>query len=301
MDDRLQRDCFLDQIIEMATVDEDIYFLSSDMGAKSLDKFREDFPDRFIFCGIAEQNMINVAAGLASRGKKVYTFSMLCFYVRAYEQIRYSLAMMDLGITMLGVGPGFGYEDAGPAHYTVDDIGVMRNINGLQIWTPSDNTLTEAIAATCYMQFGSGALNYVRLERAQTPQIHEGCSSGDIFNGFKVILPGKSAIVTSGYTTHTMLQMLYENENLLPDVGLVDVFENTVPSLPLDEYKDIYVVEEQSNGTAVVLKDMGHKNVHDIGLPVNYVFENGGRDHLHKLCMIDSEFVLSYIRQHEQK
>ena len=87
------RDVFIDKIYEEAKKDKDIFFLTPDMGAPSLDKFRVEMPKQFIHCGISEQHMIAMAAGLSLQGKKVYCYAMAPFITsRCYEQIKCSIA-----------------------------------------------------------------------------------------------------------------------------------------------------------------------------------------------------------------
>ena len=104
-----QRDAFWDRIFELASENKDIILVSADMGAPSLDKFRKDLPAQFVNVGIAEQNAITLAAGLAMTGKKVFTYAIAPFItLRCIEQIRVECCIMGLPLTMVGVGVGFG-------------------------------------------------------------------------------------------------------------------------------------------------------------------------------------------------
>ena len=88
------RDAFLERIYGAMRSDSSIFFLSADFGAPVLDRIRAEFPDRFLNVGIAEQNLINVAAGLSLEGFRVFTYAIAPFYLRAYEQIRINLSML---------------------------------------------------------------------------------------------------------------------------------------------------------------------------------------------------------------
>ena len=128
---KAQRDTFISELYELAKQDKDIILMSVDMGAPSLDIWRETLPDQFIAAGISEQNAINVAAGLANSGKKVYVYFMAAWVARCFEQIRYSCAMAKNPITILGNGVALGYAPAGPAHEPNEDIeehGYIENI-----------------------------------------------------------------------------------------------------------------------------------------------------------------------------
>ena len=101
---RFQRDVLIDELYDLARRDKDIYFLSADFGAPSLDRFREDLADQFLHVGISEQNMIDMAAGMALSGKKVYVYAMGPFItLRCLEQLKCSLAQMNLPVTVISV------------------------------------------------------------------------------------------------------------------------------------------------------------------------------------------------------
>ena len=104
------RDVFIDRLYELGSKDRDVVFISADFGAPALDRFREDLSGQFIHSGIAEQHMIDMAGGLAIAGKKVYTYGMAPFIsLRCLEQVKCSLSMMELPVTILSVGVGLGY------------------------------------------------------------------------------------------------------------------------------------------------------------------------------------------------
>jgi len=134
-----QRDAFLDNLFIKAKSDKDIILISVDMGAPSIDKWRSELSDQFFDMGISEQNAINFASGLARGGKKVFVYFMAVWVLRCFEQIRYSSVMANNKITILGNGVGLGYAPAGPAHETSEDVGVMKTLHGINIWSPSSS------------------------------------------------------------------------------------------------------------------------------------------------------------------
>ena len=133
-----QRDTFIGDLFQVAKNDKDVILISVDMGASALDQWREELPDQFIWTGISEQHTINLAAGLANQGKKVYIYFMAAWLARCFEQIRYSCAMAKNPITLLANGVALGYAPAGPAHETNDDIAYMRSRLDLEIQCPSN-------------------------------------------------------------------------------------------------------------------------------------------------------------------
>jgi len=166
----LPRDAFIDEIFLAAKANPNIYFITADLGAKALDRFRVELPRQFIHGGISEQNVMDLAAGLAQNGKIVYTYAMAPFVtLRCYEQIKVAIASMSLPVTIIGNGVGYSYNDAGPTHYATEDISCMRALGGIEILTASDTESTLAIARLSY---SSPALRYVRLDRAFLPDIY---------------------------------------------------------------------------------------------------------------------------------
>lgn len=133
-------------LIESAKEDKDIWLLTADLGYSFLEKFQHAFPDRFINVGVAEQNMISIAAGLALCGKKVFVYSIINFLIfRALEQIRNDVCYHNLAVCMVGVGAGYSYRAAGYSHYGVEDVGVTKGLLNLNIYSPVDAIQTKEV------------------------------------------------------------------------------------------------------------------------------------------------------------
>ena len=147
---KLMRDVVIDQIYNAATTDRNIVFISADFGAQSLDKFRNELPDQFIHAGISEQNMVDLSSGLSISGKQVFLYAMAPFITaRCYEQIKCSISAMNQKVTLVGIGVGLGYADAGPTHYTTEDISTMRVFPNIELLTPADAYSTKVITQEC--------------------------------------------------------------------------------------------------------------------------------------------------------
>src|SRR5687767_11856912 len=111
------RDAFFEELFQIALKDRDVVVLMADQGAMTFKKFEEKIPNQLINVGIAEQNMISVAAGLALSGKKVFVHAIANFTtIRCYEQIKVDLSIMNLPVTIAGIGGGFAYGSDGPTH-----------------------------------------------------------------------------------------------------------------------------------------------------------------------------------------
>lgn len=123
------------------------FFLTGDLGFMALEDVREAFGDRFVNCGIAEQNMISVAAGLAREGFKVFVYSIAPFiYARAFEQIRNDVGFSHLSVCLVGNGGGYGYGHMGPTHHALEDCAAMAAL-GLRTLAPAfDADIPDAVS-----------------------------------------------------------------------------------------------------------------------------------------------------------
>lgn len=162
------RDPFFRRLHELAFHDEAIVVLTADMWAIGLDPFRADFPERCVDVGIAEQTMVNVAAGLALEGKRPFCVAIAAFAVyRCYEQIKLNLGDMRLPITVVGIGPGLSYAWDGPSHHCLYDIEILRLLPGITILSPHDEADAAEAARIAYERTGP---TYVRLAKGPLPK-----------------------------------------------------------------------------------------------------------------------------------
>lgn len=141
---------FVETLVALAEHDQRIMFLTGDLGFSVVEPFAEQYPDRFVNVGVAEQDMIGIATGLAEAGFIPFVYSIATFAsLRAYEFIRNGPVLHGLPVRVVGVGGGFEYGTAGPTHHAVEDIGVMRLQSGLMVVVPADfEQATAALHAT---------------------------------------------------------------------------------------------------------------------------------------------------------
>ena len=139
-------------MLEMAKQRDDFYILSADLCQSSgLVRFRDEFPERFINAGIAEQNMIGMAAGLAKDGTNVFATSFSPFVtMRACEQVRMNMGYMQLNIKTVGLGSGLVMAQLGNSHYGIEDASIMRAIPGMTVIEPADGVeIVKTVEALC--------------------------------------------------------------------------------------------------------------------------------------------------------
>lgn len=285
----LQRDAFIEEITKSLNHDKDIFFLSADFGASSLDELRKYYPGNFLHCGISEQAMLDIATGLALEGKKVFVYAMAPFLaLRSLEQTKCGAGLMNLPICLLSVGVGLGYADAGPTHYTTEDFACFRSIVGSSIYTPADAASTKLIAKEMLKK---PKFAYVRLDRDILPNLFPSVTDYDFKNGFRIfgnIDDKKVALISHGKMLHRCLEIL---SNANDQFFCVDVIRSKpFPKnlcKKISSCKGIIVVDEQSpcgNLSACIFEGFSQQDyfpkIISKSLPEMYFFENGGRDFL---------------------
>ncbi|MBI5401675.1 hypothetical protein HZB05_02505 [Candidatus Wolfebacteria bacterium] len=164
------RIAFVKTILKLAEKDKNLYLLTGDLGFSVFEEFKKKFSDRFINCGIAEQNMIGVAAGLAMSGKKVIVYSIIPFVtMRCFEQVRNDICLQNLDVKIVGVGGGMSYGQQGLTHYAIDDIAIMRSLSNIRIIVPADPIETE-LAVESMIKINGPV--YLRLGKSKEENIY---------------------------------------------------------------------------------------------------------------------------------
>ena len=203
-------------ILEMARQRDDFYVMSADLCQSSgLFKFREEFPDRFINSGIAEQNLIGVAAGMAKDGTCIFASSFAPFVtMRACEQVRMNMGYMQLNIKTVGLGSGLIMAQLGNSHYGVEDGSVMRVIPGMTVVNPADGVeIMKTVEALCDYPHPT----YLRLTGGPgLPIVHEDDIDFQIGKAIKLREGKDIAIVACG----TMVYYAKKAAELLSEKGI---------------------------------------------------------------------------------
>ena len=181
------RAAFVRSLVEAAERDERVVLLTGDLGFMALEPFRDRFPDRFFNVGVAEQNMVGIATGLAEAGFTPFCYSIAPFAVlRPYEFIRNGPVAHNLPVRIAGVGGGLEYAKNGPSHYGTEDVGAMRLLPGMAVVAPADPAQT-ATAMTAlagwpgpaYLRLGKNDKEFVpglegRFELGRAQLVREG-------------------------------------------------------------------------------------------------------------------------------
>lgn len=219
--------------------------------AGSISKFREDFPDRFINVGVAEQVMIGLCAGMAQRGMRPFAYTIATFSVfRPFEIIRDDLCYQDLPVTVVGIGGGVTYSTLGATHHAMEDVSVMASIPNMAVIAPCDPA--ETAAATRWLAIHNQHPAYLRLGKAGEPDLTSNAPDPFEFGRIRLIRPGKKmAFLAYGPTG---VKMAVEISNRIKDTtghpaAIISV--HTIKPLDFDgvakilhNYDQVIVLEE---------------------------------------------------------
>ena len=160
------RDAVFQEIFILAKKDPRVVVLSADTGAFIFKQFKEELPNQFFYTGIAEQNTMSVAAGLARMGRKPFVFGISNFVThRCLEQIRIDVCGMNLPVTILGTGTGLIYSADGLTHHITEDVSVMRALPNMKIYSPSDH---NSLASLIHEAYRSTGPCYIRFDKHKT-------------------------------------------------------------------------------------------------------------------------------------
>ncbi|HTB21274.1 MAG TPA: transketolase [bacterium] len=160
------RDAFCQGMVELNAARPYI-FLTGDLGFKALEPLRETLGARFINAGVAEQNMVSVAAGLAADGQSVWVYSIAPFlYARPFEQIRNDVCMHDLDVKLVGNGGGYGYGSMGATHHALEDYGILLTLRHMRAYVPA---FDEDVPAVLRSMAARPHPSYLRLGRGEKP------------------------------------------------------------------------------------------------------------------------------------
>lgn len=244
------RDTFSRTLYQVAKADPKICIVVADISpAGSMAQYRQEFPERFVNVGVAEQAMIGLCAGMAMRGMKPFAYTIATFTIyRPFEMVRVDLCYQDLPVTVVGIGAGVGYSVLGGTHHAMEDVAVMGAIPNMAILAPCDPLEVEAATWHCAKHDGP---IYLRMGKAGEPTLTANAPEPFQFGKARLIKPGGGTCILSyGVITKMAVDLAAKIEN--EQGGQVAVYSvHTVKPLDregiariLGAYDRVIVLEE---------------------------------------------------------
>lgn len=244
------RDAFSDSLVEIARNDPSVLLLTGDHGYALFDAFRHYCPSQYINAGIAEQNMVGMAAGLARVGFKPFVYGLSAFVpIRVLEQIKLDVAHDDLPIIFVGDGAGFVYSHLGTSHQSTEDIAATRAIPGLSILSPCDR---HEVGSAMLAAYRLARPVYFRMGKSDRGDVHAGAPPMPPGSLLPVRIPNTAtvSVLATGSMVRPVLDVVERHH---PDVALW-----SVPWIrPLDE-RQIIEIASGSRGLVVVEEHSVH-------------------------------------------
>jgi transketolase len=263
------RNTFAAEITELARVDERVVLLSGDIGNRLFDSFKEVSGDRFFNCGVAEANMMTMAAGMALQGFKPFVYTITPFVTtRCVEQIRVDVCYHEAPVTIVGTGSGFSYGTLGPTHHSLEDVGILRLMPNMTVICPGDPAEVRMAARAALAHDGP---IYLRIGKKGEPAVHATDPDFTIGKGIEMRAGGDVCLVSTGTVLPLAMSVAQELDRHGVSTRVVSM--HTVKPLDTDLLEDAYdraglvaTIEEHSLigglGSAVAewLVDAGQPN-----------------------------------------
>ncbi|MBI4303752.1 MAG: transketolase [Chloroflexi bacterium] len=288
------RTAFAKTLVELARQDKRIWLLVGDLGYSVVEPFMQEFPERFVNMGVAEQNMTGVAAGLALSGKVVFTYSIANFpTMRCLEQIRNDVCYHNASVKIVVVGGGLAYGALGMTHHATEDIAIMRALPNMTVVAPGDPL--EAALVTKAAVNTNGPF-YLRLGKAGEPVVHKTTPPFQIGKALRIREGRDITLVSTGGMLYNSLKAANELEQQNIGAGVLSM--HTVK--PIDagairkaaqETRAILTIEEHSilgglgSAVAEVLAETSNHKVAfaRLGIPDSFCCQAGSQDYLRGL------------------
>jgi transketolase len=209
------RNAFTDELTKLGDTDPRVVMLSGDIGNRLFDKFKDKHPLRFLNCGVAEQNMMGVAAGMAMSGLRPIAYTITPFVTtRCLEQIRTDACYHEAPVTIVAVGAGLSYAGLGPTHHSCEDVALLRALPNMVVICPADAWEVRA-ALRAVMRQDKPA--YIRMGKKGEPVVHKGFPDAFEIGKALTIEDGEDVCLLS---TGTMLPEVVEAGHLLRARGV---------------------------------------------------------------------------------
>ncbi len=299
---------FIRALIDLARTDERLFLLVGDVGYSLVEPFAQEFPRRFVNVGIAEQNMIGIATGLALNDKIVFVYSLANFpTIRCVEQIRNDACYHQANVKIVASGAGLAYGPLGITHHVTEDLAIMRALPNMTVIAPGDPV--EASLATRAAAHWPGPC-YMRLARTGDPLIHQEVPDFQIGRALMIRDGSDITLIGSGGILCNVIQaarQLEENgiKARVLSMHTIKPLDNRAVLAAARETKTIITIEEHNiigglgSAVAEVLAEGQKTNVSfmRMGIPDTFCTQVGSQDFLRAIYSLSVEGIVSSVRK----
>ena len=302
------RTAYCKTLHEIMSVDKRVFALTADIGFRNFDKIIADFPDRFINVGVAEANMMGIAAGLALSGKIPFTFTIAPFVtMRCLEQIRVDLCYHQLPVKIIGAGGGFVYGSQGTTHHAIEELGILRTLPGMTVVSPSDPVEVESavrhsmeLEGPIYIRIGrnhepilSSNRNKFRIGKADI--MREGSDISIITHGLVV----KNALDAAGILNRDGIRARVLNMHTIKPIdreAIMRCAEETAGIITAEEHN---IIGGLGSAVAEVLAEdfVNPVMFKRIGVNDTYIRMNAAHEELQQEYGLDASGIARVVRQ----
>lgn len=303
------RDAFARAFCKAARQHRNFFLVVADISpAASLDDFRKEFPTRLVDVGVSEQNMIGVAAGLAMRGYRPFTYTIANFTIyRPYEQVRVDLCYQNLPVVLVGIGGGMSYSALGGTHHTIEDMALMGSLPNMTILAPCDPLEVEAAVLASAEQNGPV---YLRVGKSGEPAITAAAPEPFVFGKVRRIADGAdAAIIGYGPILHlgTVAAQRWQQETgkkaAVYSAHTMKPFDKAGVQALLRRYPKVITVEEHVGlgGLGGLVRQAAHEAglatpVTTMHLKDEYIHTYGSQDDLRAAHGISADTILAALK-----
>lgn len=272
------RKVFGETLAQMGEIDENLVVLDADLSCSTQTKiFANKFPQRFFDCGIAEQDMIGTAAGLATQGKNVFAASFAVFATgRTYDQIRNGVCYSDLNVKIVGTHGGITVGEDGATHEALEDVALMRELPHMTVIVPSDAKECSEVIKYAVLHHGP---MYIRIPRTSVIDIFD---DGYHFSLHKAVVLDKGNDLTIFSNGDTMAECIFAANELKKD----GIFP-TVVNIPVIKPIDMSTVIECAKNTKFVVTVENHSIIGGLGSAVCEVLSEHYPVKVHRIGIHD--------------
>lgn len=304
------RNAFADEVTHLARMDERIVLLSGDIGNKLFDEFKQIDATRFYNCGVAEANMMGVAAGMALCGFRPITYTITPFTTtRCFEQIRVDVCYQQAPVIIVGTGSGLSYTELGPTHHSLEDLAILRTLPGMCVLAPCDSTELRCMLHKALQQNNPV---YIRIGKKGEPIIHQAPIDLQIGKVIVIKEGGDDAQVTL-LSAGTIMSQVLKARELLAEKGITAEVVSCHSIKPLDEdylaaasqrFKLLVTIEEHGMigglGGAVAewcMRTSSNTNCRllSIGTPDEFLHEIGTQAYARKRLGLSAEHIVERV------